>query len=358
MTELWPALLDALARAGIGVMAFATRDDRFYKVYANDAAVRALGYTAEEWMAAPMWATIPDEHRGFIENMYARIRAGEPVPPLVELILKHRDGSTLRGEYVASRTDTADGPAFVLVARDVGSLLKAQLSLLESDRLALVGALAAGFAHEINNPLTSVVLNLRSLKKQLSGGGGDAGAAMAMRCVDDLTLAAERIAGNVRALQTMASTSSGRGVVDLGGVVVSALRLALPTLEPRAVVTKRIATGLRVSGEEARLAQAVLAMLLFSASGFAEPSSRSEISVVVETRDGMHVVEVSDNGATLDPEEARRAFDPFFQSPSRGAGVGVGLGIAQSIAVTLAGNVALSAREGGGAVMMMRLPPV
>jgi two-component system, NtrC family, sensor kinase len=229
------------------------------------------------------------------------------------------------------------------------------MSLLEADRLSLVGALSAGFAHEINNPLTSVVLNLRSLRKQVANGFADP--LLALRCVDDVTLAAERIASNVRALQTLATRTAG-DVVDLAAVVTSALRLATPTLEPRAQVVRRIVAGVRASGEESRIGQAVLAMLLFSASGFPESGGpHNEIVIVVERRGDRAVVEVSDNGRDVGPEEVEHAFDPFFRSSTRGAGVGVGLGIARSVASTLRGDVLLARRDGGGAVITMTLAP-
>jgi C4-dicarboxylate-specific signal transduction histidine kinase len=128
--------------------------------------------------------------------------------------------------------------------------------------------------------------------------------------------------------------------------------------EPRAHVIRQIFPVRPVSGEESRIGQAVLAMLLFSSSGFDGEltTTSNRIIVCVEERNGSVVVEVSDNGRDLTPEEARRAFDPFFRSPSRGAGVGVGLGVARSVAVGLRGEVTLSPRTGGGAVITMSLP--
>ena len=70
------------------------------------------------------------------------------------------------------------------------------------------------------------------------------------------------------------------------------------------------------------------------------------------------MVEVSDNGRELTAEEARSAFDPFFRSSVRGAGVGVGLGVARSVATALGGSVTLAPRPGGGAVITMRLPSI
>src|SRR6185503_19106111 len=167
----------------------------------------------------------------------------------------------------------------------------------------------------------------------------------------------ERIASNVRALQTLA-TRSTTATIDLATVVSSALRLAAPTLEPRAHVIRQIFPVRPVTGEESRIGQAVLAMMLFSCSGFASESTTASnrIVVSVEERGGEVILEVSDNGRDLTPDEARRAFDPFFRSPARGAGVGVGLGVARSVATTLGGEVTLAPRPGGGAVITMRLP--
>src|SRR6476646_10190894 len=105
--------------------------------------------------------------------------------------LTHRDGHEVRMEYAFGRCEVPEGHVLVLVSRgDLGS--QAQLSLLEADRIALVGALAAGFAHETNNPLTSVLLNLRSLRKHLLASLEGPAQAQALRGVDDITTGAER----------------------------------------------------------------------------------------------------------------------------------------------------------------------
>jgi PAS domain S-box-containing protein len=348
-----PALLDVLDKTGVGIVMFRYRAGTFEKLYGNAAAMTRVGYTPDEWLHAPLWELIVPDKRDLVEELLRRLVDG-PLPSAIEFRLQHRDGHVIPSEFTVTRADI-DGDT-VLVFIDRTTQPHAQLSLLEADRVALVGALTAGFAHEINNPLTSVLLNLRSLRKQLASGLTDA--LLGLRCVDDVTLAAERIASNVRALQSLATRGTG-DQVDVAAVVTSALRLATPTLEHRALVVRRIGSGLRVAGEESRLGQAVLAMLLFSSSGFLESDTNSpnnEIGVVVEARGERVVVEVSDNGRELAPEEVEHAFEPFFRSSTRGAAVGVGLGIARSVASTLGGDVSLGRRERGGAVITMTLP--
>ena len=276
------------------------------------------------------------------------------MPAAIELVLRHRDGHDIPTEFVMSPRRIDGRLVYVTLVRDVN----AHLSLLEADRIGLVGALAAGFAHETNNPLTSVLLNLRSLRKQIITRMSAADQTAALRILDDITTGAERIASNVRAFQTLASRGAAQSI-DLAAVAVAVLRLALPTLEPRAHVIRQISPVPPVAGEESRIGQAVLSMLLFSCSGF-EPrnaDANNRIVVSVEERAGWVIIEVSDNGRDLAPDEAGHAFDPFFRSPVRGAGFGVGLGVARSVAATLGGDVALAARPGGGAVITLRLPP-
>jgi len=357
---MFPALLDALASAGVGLMAFKHVGGKSEKLYISPALIASLGYSVEEWQAKPLWALIAPEQQHNVSQLFERLikQPESPIPNAIEVTLVHRDGHAIRAEVATGRLVIQGGMILVFVVRDLTLHKQTQLSLLEADRLALVGALASGFAHETNNPLTSVLLNLRSLRKQVITNLHDHVQSNALRCLDDITIGAERIAGNVRALQTLATRSSP-GTIDLAMVVSSALRLAAPTLEPRANVIRQIYTVAAVAGEESRVGQAVLAMLLFSASGFDEDLSvtANRIVVAVEEREGSVVVEVSDNGVDLTTDEVQHAFEPFFRSRVRGAGVGVGLGVARSVAITLGGDVILGPRRGGGAIITMRFPP-
>jgi PAS domain S-box-containing protein len=356
ITMALPALLEALNHAQVGFVVFRVRAGAMEKVYANQTLMTSLGYTADEWLATPMWHVIAADQKQHVAQLMDRLSQDMPIPTAIEVRLVHRDGHEILAEVAAGRNDLEGGRVMVCVVRDMHR--QQQLSLLEADRISLVGALAAGFAHETNNPLTSVLLNLRSLRKQVMSNLTDMPQTAALRCLDDITTGAERIASNVRALQTLA-TRSATQTIDMCAVVAAALRLAAPTLEPRAHVIRQIFPVPNVAGEESRIGQAVLAMLLFSSSGFDGelPSASNRIVVAVEERNGSVVVEVSDNGRDLTDEEAAHAFDPFFRSSVRGAGVGVGLGVARSVAITLGGEVALAQRQGGGAVITMRLPP-
>jgi PAS domain S-box-containing protein len=350
-----PALLDVLGHVGTGVTVVADRGNGFERWYSNPPAAALLGYSVEEMLAISPIDMIAPEQRPLVTQLSATLRAGQPVPPALEFTALHKDGTPVPMEMALGHFQIVGGLAYVMVIRDAAH--HAQLSLLEADRIGLVGALSAGFAHEINNPLTSVVLNLRALRKQLVTSLPVPAQPQAMRHLDDITISAERIASNVHALQTLA-TRGATAALDLAAVVSGALRLAAPTLEPRARVIRQIFPVRRVTGEESRLGQAVLAILLFSGSGFDAdlPNTVNQIIVGVQQRDADVVLEVKDNGRDLTPADTLHAFDPFYRSLARGAGVGLGLGVARSVAAALRGEVTLAPNPGGGAVITMRLP--
>ncbi len=357
------ALVEVLERAGTAFFVIHEVEGALGWRYISQPYARLIGFTIDELTATPVLSRIVDEQQAAMRELSVSFLGGGAMPAMLEVTIKHASGELFQVETTFARAASASGSVGVVMVHDKHAA-SPQLGLLEADRISLVGALAAGFAHEINNPLTSVLLNLRSLRKQLLAHHPEASQPQALRCVDDITTGAERIASNVRAFQTLA-TRGATTRIDLAAVVASALRLAAPTLEARAHVIRQIFPVTPVRGEESRIGQAVLAMLMFAISGFDDPSATfspegvmtNRVVVLVEDRATDVVVEVSDNGRALTAEELRRAFDPFFRSSVRGAGVGVGLGVARSVAATLGGEVALAMRAGGGAVITMRLPP-
>ncbi|MGN6111321.1 MAG: PAS domain S-box protein, partial [Kofleriaceae bacterium] len=278
LSPLLPALLDALGYTKTGVVVIADRGEGLERWYANETVAAILGYSLDEFLQIAPIETIAPEQRALVQQLSTTFRAGQPVPPALEFIALRKDGSRVPIELAMGYLRLPDGVAYVMIMRDVG--LASQLSLLEADRIGLVGALSAGFAHEINNPLTSVLLNLRSMRKQIAAHVPDPAQPQALRCLDDITTGAERIASNVRALQTLATRSETQPI-DLSAVVSASLRLAAPTLEPRAHVIRQIFPVRPVIGEESRIGQAVLAMMLFSSSGFEAEATNTTNRIVV-----------------------------------------------------------------------------
>jgi two-component system, NtrC family, sensor kinase len=347
------AVLAALDHARIGVFVSVERGGELCPIASNKCSAARLGYTVEEALAVPWLETLAPYERTRVIDMFQRVLAGEVAPRLLEIDLLHKDGHCVPSELAMTQIAVDGGHAYVTMVHDRG-----HVSALEADRMAVVGALAAGIAHEINNPLTYVLLHLRSLRRSIED-WGTGHVVEAARRVDEAYAGAERIRAITRSVMTFAAAPGPPIDVDLGAVVQSALRLARPELESRARVVVQMFPVAAVRADEPRLGQTVLSMLLFSSAGFpGDDPTLNRVVVAVEMRDDQVVLEVADNGRDLSPEELARAFDPAFVVRSHPDAPAFGLGVAHAIAIGAGGRLVIALRPGGGVVTTLSLPQV
>jgi C4-dicarboxylate-specific signal transduction histidine kinase len=260
---------------------------------------------------------------------------------------------------MATYRDGSDVYALVFM-RDLTERRALQARLLEADRLATVGALCAGLAHQINNPLTSALLHLGGLRKSLDRKVPDEAArAQVAPVLDTVAEATERVSRAVRELMVFADPAIGRrGPIDLRDVVEGAVRAAGPMVESRA----RLAVGMvpvpPVEADPPRLGQAVLNVILDAALAFDDHDrARNLVEVSLRAEEPWVVVEVADNGRAIQAGACSDAFEPFF--PVRGAtSTGIGLAVTRTIVAALGGSATMAPRAGGGAITTIRLPHV
>jgi signal transduction histidine kinase len=234
--------------------------------------------------------------------------------------------------------------------------------LVRSERLASLGLLAAGVAHEINNPLsimaTHAELSARSLEQGEEGAAGDA--LQTLRVVQDEAFRCKKI---IDRLLSMARAEDAPRVLDLARVVgdVVGLLSGLPAYRgPKVVVSMDLTLPLRVKADEAQMKQVLLNLLLNALEATQSPACTSGASCV--TISGRRVFDrveltVRDNGQGMDDDTLKHAFEPFFTRRKGGAGNGLGLWIVQAIVTRHGGSVhASSAGFGKGSVFRVELP--
>jgi PAS domain S-box-containing protein len=244
---------------------------------------------------------------------------------------------------------------------DITGTKAAEAQLVQADRLASVGMLAAGVAHEINNPLAYLTAALDFLREHVeevarASAPPDADVAEA---IADAREGAARIRHVVRDLRTFFAPHEGRLTrVDLPPVVEAALHMAGNEIQHRARVEREYRPAPSVLGDESRLGQVVLNLLVNAAQAIPEGrAAENEIRVVIGTdARGRAVLEVRDSGCGIPPEIAERIFDPFFTTKPRGIGTGLGLPICRNIVLGLGGEVGAEPRPGGGTTMRVVLP--
>ena len=236
--------------------------------------------------------------------------------------------------------------------------------LVRADRLAALGTLAGGVAHEINNPLTYVLVNvehvIRQLRAHAAGGEPlspeeiDAYVAPLAQALDG----ANRVRAIVRDLMTFSRGHvDKKAMVDVRRVIEASLMMTAHELRHRARVERRLRDVPPVVANEARLGQVFLNILVNAARAIPEGDVASNVvSVESEVDDEGHVVvKVRDTGEGIAPENLAHVFDPFFTT-HEGESTGLGLSIAHGIVASFGGTLTATSEIGRGTEMRVTLP--
>lgn len=254
--------------------------------------------------------------------------------------------------------------AFNRMSRDLQgrerNLEEARAQLAQADRMALVGTLAAGIAHEINNPLTWINANLKFAASAIDAKARarsprlrEAGTALA-----EAITGAERVRAIVADLKLFSRKSEElRDPVDVRRPLETALKMVGPDLRRKARVVQELADGVPpVAADEARLGQIFLNLVVNALQALPDEPERNEIRIRVQGDATNVVVEVSDNGCGIAPELLGRIFDPFFTTKPAGVGTGLGLSICHGLVTAMGGTIRCRSTPGAGTTFAVSLP--
>jgi two-component system, cell cycle sensor histidine kinase and response regulator CckA len=266
----------------------------------------------------------------------------------------------------------------VIVLRDVSVERKAQEQFALADRLASLGAVAAGVAHEINNPLTYIVGNvgflgeeLASLRELMSADVPPAFAAKLSRSVAQLEqLASEIEEGATRVARIVADLGCfGQQPTEIksGNVRQAldwALRVSRTAITEHSTIRLALEPTPEVRGDEGRLGQVFLNLLLNAAHAMqqGDPATH-ELCVATHVEPApaeggppLVIVTVRDTGTGMTEDVLERIFDPFFTTKPIGMGTGLGLSVCHGIVQELGGSIGVTSVLGEGSVFEVRLP--
>jgi ligand-binding sensor domain-containing protein/signal transduction histidine kinase/CheY-like chemotaxis protein len=248
------------------------------------------------------------------------------------------------------------------------TLRATQAQLVQAGKMAAVGTLAAGVGHEINNPLSYIVSNLEYatqemslLKGRLQNGPEDVGERLreVEQVLREALTGADRVRRIVKDLKTFSRQDEDiRGPVDLRAVMDSAAKMAAGELRPRAHLVRDYADVPRVQGNEARLAQVFLNLIINAAQALPEGKpEQNEVKLVTRRLGADQVVaEVHDTGSGIPPEVLGRIFDPFFTTKPVGIGTGLGLALCQAFITSMEGRIEVESQMGRGTMFRVTLP--
>ncbi len=361
----------------------------------NPAAERTFGYKSDEMVGRHIRELMPEALRGAHQDgieRYVATRIPRVVGRTVEVTGLRKDGETFPLELSLSAVESGGELQFIGSIRDQTERQRMRAMLVQSEKLASIGLLSAGVAHEINNPLAYVANNLAVLERDLKGVLSlvacyeavdsklrelDPGA---MAQVDEISEdldwpyvrsnlprmltrtreGVQRVANIVQNLRGLARTSPPKMepalLVDL---IAPALEMIQGRIRRRGVeVVQNHENPRRVACVASQISQVVLNLLVNALQAIESGRNEHGGKITVSSRPGSdyYRLEISDDGPGIDPDSLPRLFDPFFTTKPVGEGTGLGLSISHGIVTGHGGRIEVESNIGVGTTFRILLP--
>jgi PAS domain S-box-containing protein len=319
--------------------------------YANDAFCQLSGYSREELGTLTPLELVAPESKAEVPALRERLREHKVVRAAT--VMTRKDGSTFRAAWSAASIVDGVGRVthVVAVIRDQTEELRMHEHLVRGERLAAIGELVSGVAHEVNNPLQSVIGTI----ELLLGEQHDA------RVREDLERArheADRAGRIVRNLLAFVRRSPAERLLsDINEIVqstvsVRAYELAQANVELREEYGPNMPVVLANRDE---IQQVILNLVINAQHAMVDANGGGVMTVRTFTNGDQAVIDVADDGPGISPEHSGRVFEPFFTTKSVGAGTGLGLSLAFGIAQAHGGSLQLVPAD-RGACFRLTLP--
>jgi len=325
-------------------------------VFMNPRAAALLG--AESPAVAigkPVVAYLPPEDaQRAMDRIAEMFRTGGEMPPTEYRTLANPDRAI---EIKSVRCDWEGQPGVLAFARDVTERNAIQRRLVDADRLAAMGTLAAGVAHEINNPLTYALLGTQRIEALV------ADPRLPPEIVGTIR---DRLAEIQHGITRVASITSGLrsfarpddtslGPVDLSATLDQALRMVDNDLRHKAELVRHVQHVPPVLGNSSRLEQVFVNILLNAIQSLPTDGSHTITVALAPRGDDRVTLSITDTGRGIPDEIRGKIFDPFFTTRRIGEGMGLGLSVCKTIVEGFGGAIEVASRPGTGTTMTVVL---
>ena len=311
-----------------------------------------LGYEPEDWLGQAVGFS--GERTGDLLAIIRGILAGKQTFGTGEVAAQHRDGSwrTMRAS-ASPLFDSANKVSGAIVSvRDITVERKLEQQIIQSERLAAMGQMIGGFAHELNNPLTSIL----GMSELMQDGQTNEGT---RKQLDTLHQQARRAVEIVQNLMYFSRPPApGKSGINLGELVQRTLDLHAYSLRKSNITVDflRDASIPTVTGDAHQLMQVFLNLILNSEQAIREVRDRGSLRIRMEKNEKTVAIIFQDDGPGIPDEILPNIFDPFYTTKRPGRGTGLGLSICKAILREHNGNVEAASGPGGGAVFTVTLP--
>ncbi|PZQ48340.1 MAG: hypothetical protein DI556_14415 [Rhodovulum sulfidophilum] len=330
--------------------------------FANKAYCRQLGQSLEEVLAGreSQFDYVAPEDRARHAEHLASLTPEHPTSTTTIKVWLPRAPGDFWEEWTDTGIFDAEGRLIELqsVGRDVTEKVRAEEELRrqrdalhQSEKLAALGSLLAGVAHELNNPL-SIVVGYAGMLHELAEDEPT------RRRTGEIARAADRCARIVRTFLAMArARPAEKSEVDLGAVVDQVLELTAYGLRSNGIEVARVpGTPPPVLADPDQVHQVVMNVILNAQQAMMGVTGPRRLTIRAGEEAGAAVLSIADTGPGIDPAIAERVFEPFFTTKPQGVGTGIGLAVSRGIVEAHGGAIALSPAAGGGTLCRITLP--
>jgi PAS domain S-box-containing protein len=354
--------------------------------YVNRAYLKIFGFSdPAQLIGTPICDRIAPQCRSEITELALRCVGEASVPCESETIGLRQDGSPFPCHLDITKLVFDDGPMSISFARDLTERQQARDLMVQAEKMAMIGGLAAGMAHEINNPVGIIIQNLQNIERRLSDELPDN-----LQVAEDLGISlpllraylekrsifnllgkmynagerTTRIVANI--LQFSRRSDSERTFASLPEIIERAVELAANDYDLKKKYDFRNIKIVRdfapdlpmVPVNATEFEQVIINILKNAAQAMAEHRSpRPEINITASSEDAAAVIKVSDNGPGMDEGTRKRIFEPFFTTKEVGVGTGLGLSVSYTlITQNHKGVFTVDSAPGEGALFTIRLP--
>ncbi len=327
-------------------------DNNFTIIKANKAYAAYLGLTPQEVFQKKCHALFPHGASSPLLGCSPQRSADAAMPVLEEIV----DANTQRTFNISTfpyYSPEGDIVGSIHIARDITERKEYEMQLIMNERLASLGEMATGIAHEINNPLESIIISAESLLLRVDKVPYDQAIFKKyLQIIDDEVLRCRDITGNM--LSFFRKTSADRSTVDVHQAIDSALSLIgyqgrLKQVE----VIKEYQGRPLIRGSEGELRQVIVALIINALDAM---ESKGTLKIETAIRADNAYVMISDTGPGISPENIAKIFSPFFTTKAETGGTGLGLSIARKIIASHQGSIDVASEQGHGAAFTIKLP--
>ena len=314
-----------------------------------------LGYDVEDTQQMEFGGRTHPEDLPAVLSLYKDIIAGKQIFASMEIRVRHKQGEWRRIRFNFSPLSDEKGniEGVVLSGRDVTDLKRLEEQLIQAEKLAAMGQMLAGVAHELNNPLTAI-LGVTELLRERPG--ADESTRRQLELTHRQARRAARIVQNL--LEFSRPASPQKKPLDLNNILERTLQLHEHSLRRNNIeVDFRLPAELPgVVGDANQLIQIFLNLITNAEQAIREVRDSGRIQIRAGRIGNQLTITVQDDGVGIRPEALQRIFDPFYTTKRPGGGTGLGLSICMSIIREHGGNIEAETLPAGGSAFTIYLP--